>query len=54
MCDLAYYKAQPQATFNLAFQNTGDPTTVSITFDCYANQDGEIYDMTFEDGTGEE
>lgn len=54
MCYLAYYKAQPQATFNLAFQNTGDPTTVSITFDCYANQDGDIYDMTFEDGTGEE
>lgn len=54
MCDLAYYKAQPQATFNLAFQNTGDPTTVSITFDCYANQNGDIYDMTFEDGTGEE
>lgn len=53
MCDLAYYKAQPQATFNLAFQNTGDPTTVSITFDCYANQDGDVYDMTFEDGTGE-
>lgn len=51
MCDLAYYKAQPQATFNLAFQNTGDPTTVSITFDCYANQDGDIYEMTFEDGT---
>ena len=46
--------AQPQATFNLAFQNTGDPTTVSITFDCYANQDGDIYEMTFEDGTGEE
>lgn len=53
MCYLAYFKAQPQATFNLAFQNTGDPTTVSITFDCYANQDGDIYDMTFEDGTGE-
>lgn len=51
MCYLAYYKAQPQATFNLAFQNTGDPTTVSITFDCYANQDGDIYEMTFEDGT---
>lgn len=54
MCDLAYYKAQPQASFNLAFQNTGDPTTVSITFDCYANQNGDIYEMTFEDGTGEE
>ena len=51
MCDLTYYKAQPQATFNMAFQNTGDPTTVSITFDCYANQDGDIYEMTFEDGT---
>lgn len=52
MCDLTYFKAQPQATFNLAFQNTGDPTTVSIIFDCYANSDGDIYDMTFE--TGEE
>lgn len=52
MCDLTYFKAQPQATFNLAFQNTGDPTTVSLVFDCYANQDGDIYDMTFE--TGEE
>lgn len=52
MCDLTYFKAQPQTTFNLAFQNTGDPTTVSIIFDCYANQDGDIYDMTFE--TGEE
>lgn len=52
MCYLTYCKAQPQATFTLAFQNTGDPTTVSIIFDCYANQDGEIYDMAFE--TGEE
>lgn len=50
MCDLTYFKAQPQATFNLAFQNTGDPTTVSIIFDCYANKDGDIYDMTFETG----
>lgn len=50
MCYLTYFKAQPQATFTLAFQNTGDPTTVSIIFDCYANQDGEIYDMAFETG----
>ena len=46
-CELVYYKAQPQASFSLAFQNTGDPTTVSITFDCMANQDGDIYDMNF-------
>lgn len=46
-CALSYYKAQPQASFSLAFQNTGDPTTVSITFDCMANQDGDIYDMDF-------
>lgn len=50
MCNLTYFKAQPQATFNLAFQNTGDPITVSIIFDCYANKDGDIYDMTFETG----
>lgn len=46
-CELVYYKAQPQASFSLAFQNTGDPTTVSITFDCMANQDGDIYSMNF-------
>lgn len=50
MCDLVFYKAQPQAAFDLAFQNTGDPTTLSITFDCYANKEGQIYDMVFEDG----
>ena len=46
-CELVYYKAQPQASFSLAFQNTGDPTTVSITFDCMANQDGDVYAMNF-------
>ena len=46
-CELVYYKAQPQASFSLAFQNTGDPTTISITFDCMANQDGDVYAMNF-------
>ena len=46
-CELVYYKAQPQATFSLAFQNTGDPTQIDITFDCFVNDKGEIYDMNF-------
>ena len=51
-CELVYYKAQPQATFSLAFQNTGDPTSIDITLDCFANADGDIYDMAFETGEG--
>lgn len=45
--ELVYYKAQPQAAFTLNFQNTGDPTTLELVFDCFANGDGDIYDMNF-------
>ena len=43
---LTYFKAQPQSTFTLAFQNTGDPTTVSITCDLMADENNDIYDMS--------
>lgn len=46
-CELVYYKAQPQASFSLAFQNTGDPTQIDLTFDLFANAAGDIYDMNF-------
>ena len=50
MMHLVYYKAQPQANFSLAFSSTGDPTTLSITCDLLANEDGDIYDMQLETG----
>jgi hypothetical protein len=43
---LTYYKAQPQSNMSLAFSNTGDPTSVSITFDLMADSNNNIYDMT--------
>lgn len=46
-CELVYYKAQPQPSFSLSFQNTGDPTQIDLTFDLFANGDGDIYDMNF-------
>ncbi len=43
---LTYFKAQPQSNFEIAFSNTGDPVTLSITFDLLANSDNKIYDMS--------
>ena len=43
---LAYYKAQPQSTMSLNFSNTGDPTSISVTFDLLADNNGDIYDMS--------
>lgn len=48
-CNLIYYKAAPQASFSMAFSNTGDPASVDITFDCMADANGNIYDMIFVD-----
>ena len=41
---LAYYKAVPQSTFELAFSNSGI-ISLSITCDLLANDEGEIYNM---------
>lgn len=46
---LAYYKAVPQSTFELAFSNTGI-ISMSITCDLLANDDDDIYDMSIIDG----
>jgi len=43
---LTYYKAQPQSTLDLAFQNTGEPTKVTITCDLLADSNDDIYDMS--------
>lgn len=45
---LAYYKAVPQSTFELAFNNSGI-ISMSITCDLLANKDNEIYDMSIVD-----
>jgi len=42
---LTYYKALPQSTIDLAFSNTGDPTSITITCDLLANGSGDIYEM---------
>lgn len=45
---LAYYKAVPQSTFELAFSNSGI-INMSITCDLLANKDNDIYDMSLID-----
>lgn len=45
---LAYYKAVPQSTFELAFNNTG-VISMSITCDLLANDNDDIYDMSIID-----
>lgn len=42
-----WYKAAPQAGFELSWQNTGDPVSLTMTFDVMADADGNIFDMIF-------
>lgn len=42
-----WHKAAPQASFELAWQNTGDPASVTFTFDVMADADGNVYDQIF-------
>lgn len=42
-----WYKAAPQGAFELSWQNTGDPASITLTFDVMADADGNIYDMVF-------
>ncbi len=43
-----WYKAVPQAAFELSWQNTGDPVSMTMTFDVMADADGNIFDMIFD------
>ena len=45
---LAYYKAVPQSTFTLAFDNS-NIISMSITCDLLADSDGNIYSMAIEE-----
>ncbi len=42
-----WYKAAPQGGFELSWQNTGDPVSLTMTFDVLADSDGNIFDMIF-------
>ena len=42
-----WYKVAPQAGFELSWQNTGDPVSITITLDVMADDSGNIYDMIF-------
>lgn len=42
---LVCYKCAPQSTMNLAFSNTGDPGTVTITCDLMADSNDDMLDL---------
>lgn len=43
-----WYKAVPQAGFELSWQNTGDPVSLTMTFDVLADADGNMFDLVFD------
>lgn len=43
-----WYKAAPQAGFELSWQNTGDPVSLTMTFDVLADANGNMYDLIFD------
>ena len=43
------YKAVPQPNFTVSSQNTGDPGTITITYDLLEDSSGNILDLIFED-----
>ena len=43
------YKAVPQPSFTISNQNTGDPGTITITFDLFEDNDKNIFDLIFDD-----
>ena len=47
---LIAYKATPQQNVSWSYSNSGDPTSLSITFDLLVNSDGQMLDLlTIED-----
>lgn len=50
---LTYYKAQPQSAISLSFSSTGDPTSLSVVCDLYADENDDIYDMSIIDDEDE-
>lgn len=42
-----WYKAAPQADFELSWQNTGDPVSLTMTFDVLADENGDMFSLIF-------
>lgn len=42
-----WYKAAPQAGFELSWQNTGDPVSLTMTFDILADENGDMFSLIF-------
>lgn len=42
-----WYKAAPQAGFELSWQNTGDPVSLTMTFDVLADENGDMFSLIF-------
>lgn len=42
-----WYKAAPQAGFELSWQNTGDPVSLTMTFDVLADANGDMFSLIF-------
>lgn len=47
---LVIHKAVPQATFSLALSNSGDPSTLSMTFDLFAVDGNDFLEMQLIEG----
>lgn len=47
-----WFKAAPQAAFELSWQNTGDPASITMTFDVMADAEGNIYQQIFPNAKG--
>lgn len=47
-----WYKAVPQANFELSWQNTGDPVSLTMTFDVMADSENRMFDLIFEGAEG--
>ena len=45
--DIIWYKAAPQAGFELSWQNTGDPVSLTMTFDVLADENGDMFSLIF-------
>lgn len=44
--NLAYYKAMPQRNITLSYANSGDPSSVSIVFDLFADDNNNIWSIS--------
>jgi hypothetical protein len=49
LATVQYFRVQPRKAFAMSFSNTGDPATISITCDLFADDNGKIMELTLID-----